>query len=216
MIAYLQGTLFRRYDDRIVLLAGGVGYEVLAPDIVRRVLLALPAGDSGAQVQLHIMYYQSERQPRPVLIGFNTEIEREFFERFISVEGIGPMAAVKAFTLPVPTIARAIEEKDATTLRSLPGVGARTADKIIASLNGKVGKFCLVPQEGADAGKEPPAPAHGALREEVERVLVQQMGYKVLEAHRMVTEALKRKPSISTAEELFEEVYRAKKLEPMF
>ncbi|MDQ2732730.1 MAG: helix-hairpin-helix domain-containing protein [Armatimonadota bacterium] len=212
MISYLQGTLFRRFEDRIVVLAGGVGYEVLLPEVVRRSLAGVQDGDSGAQVQLHIMFYQSERQPRPVLIGFNNEIEREFFERFISVEGIGPMAAVKAFTLPVPTIAQAIEDKNTATLRSLAGIGARTADKIVASLNGKVGKFCLLPQQDGLSGlKEPVSADHAVLRKEVERVLVEQMGYKVLEAHRMVTDALKHKPSIGTAEELFEEVYRARR-----
>jgi Holliday junction DNA helicase RuvA len=212
MIAYIQGTLFRRHADRIVVLAGGVGYEVLVPETVGRELAPLPEGEQGAQVHLYILYYQSERQPRPVLIGFSSEIQREFFERLISVEGIGPMAAVKAFTLPVSTIASAIEGKDTAVLRRLPGIGARTADKIVASLNGKVGKFGLMPDEGLPE----PAPAthtlaHSALREEVERVLVQQMGYKVLEAHRMVTDALKAHPNIGTAEELFEEVYRIRR-----
>ena len=212
MIAYLEGILLRRYEDRIVVLAGGVGYEVLAPEIVRRSLLSMPDGPAGATVKLHIMYYMSERQPRPVLIGFNNEIEREFFERFISVEGIGPMAAVKALTIPVAAIARAIEAKDASILRTLSGIGARTADKIIASLHGKVGKFCLLPTEPEELEAMPAViPSHAELRQEVEHVLIQQMGYKTLEAHRLVGEALKRKPSISTAEELFEEVYRARR-----
>lgn len=209
MISYLKGLLFRRYEDRIVVLVSGVGYEVLVPEIVRRGLPAAHDDGSAPQVELQIMFYQSERQPRPILIGFNSEIEREFFERFISVEGIGPMAAVKAFTLPVAVIAQAIEEKNTATLRGLSGVGARTAEKIVASLNGRVGKFCLMPSE--EAG-ETVSPGLQALREEVEQVLVQQMGYKTLEAHRMVTEALKRNPSISASEELFEEVYRGRRL----
>lgn len=207
MIAYLEGSLFRRYEDRIVLLVGGVGYEVLTPQVVRR---SLDTTADGSPVRLHIMFYQNERQPRPVLIGFNSELEREFFERFITVEGIGPMAAVKAFTLPVPSIAQAIEARNAAALKGLSGIGARTAEKIIASLNGRVGKFCLLPQDETSSSSEAP-PDQDALRKEVEQVLVQQMGYKLTDAHRMVTDALRLKPGISTAEELFEEVYRARR-----
>jgi len=79
-----------------------------------------------------------------VLVGFNFDIEKEFFEKFIKVEAIGPTAAVKALVLPVPEIARAIEERDVRTLEKMKGIGKRTAEKIVATLNGKVGKFALM------------------------------------------------------------------------
>ena len=152
---------------------------------------------------LHIFYHQSERQPKPMLVGFNLDVEKEFFEKFIKVEAIGPIAAVKALVLPVNVIAQAIEERDVKTLERLKGIGKRTAEKIVATLNGKVGKFALVKEELIPSTIEPED-----LRRLVENVLVKQLGHKRSEALNMVDEALTKNPGIATPEELFEEVYR--------
>ncbi|MBP1722091.1 MAG: ruvA, partial [Deltaproteobacteria bacterium] len=164
-------------------------------------------GEDGDRVKLHIFYHQSEHQPKPVLVGFNTEVEKEFFEKFIKVEAIGPTAAVKALTMPVSTIARAIEEKDTSTLQRLKGIGKRTADKIVATLQGKVGKFALVRDEQMPA---PPVEPED-LRRQVEDVLVKQLGHTRSEAARMVSEAMAQNPAITSPEELFEEVYRGQR-----
>jgi hypothetical protein len=96
----------------------------------------------------------------PVLIGFLNEVEREFFTRFISVSGVGPRAALKALTQPIPVIAKAIDEGDVELLRSLPGIGEQRAKEIVAKLQGKVGKFALIQtREGAVPSAEPPASA---------------------------------------------------------
>ncbi|NOQ86775.1 MAG: Holliday junction DNA helicase RuvA, partial [Deltaproteobacteria bacterium] len=144
MISFLEGKLLKKNKDRVVVLSNGIGYEVLLPSIVRRTYNDKKAGEEGDHVKLHIFYHQSERQPKPVLVGFNFDIEKEFFEKFIKVEAIGPTAAVKALVLPVPEIARAIEERDVRTLEKMKGIGKRTAEKIVATLNGKVGKFALM------------------------------------------------------------------------
>jgi Holliday junction DNA helicase RuvA len=73
-------------------------------------------------VSLFIYYHQTERQPKPLLIGFNFEPEKEFFEKFITVEDIGPPTAVKALVMPIAKIAKAIEERDSRTLESLKGL----------------------------------------------------------------------------------------------
>jgi len=93
VIGYLQGRILKKEDDRLLILAGGVGYEVLVPAVVMDSLAAKTAGE---EVALHIYFQQTERQPKPVLIGFTHEVEKEFFQSFISVEDIGPMKAVKA------------------------------------------------------------------------------------------------------------------------
>ena len=204
MISYLEGTLFKKEGDKLVVLAQGVGYEVLLPSIVSQALAGRRSGEDGECVKLHIFYHQSEHQPKPVLVGFNTEVEKEFFEKFIKVEAIGPTAAVKALTMPVSTIARAIEEKDTSTLQRLKGIGKRTADKIVATLQGKVGKFALVRDEQMPA---PPVEPED-LRRQVEDVLVKQLGHTRSEAARMVSEAMAQNPAITSPEELFEEVYR--------
>ena len=206
MICYIEGKLLKKEDDRVVVLANGVGYEVLLPAIVRRSFNSLEAGEDGEKVRLHISYQQSERQPKPLLIGFNTEPEKEFFEKFITVDDVGPSTAVKAMTVSISDIATAIENRDGRAIQRLKGVGGRTADKIIAALHGKVGKFALMLED-----RPPPVEEAEDLSSQVEEVLVRDLGHRASEARRMVQEALKRNPSISTPEELFEEVYRGEK-----
>lgn len=201
MIAYLEGTVIKKEQDRIILLVNHVGYEILLPT---NVMEALGTGSPDEFISLYIYYYQTERQPKPVLIGFNLEAEKEFFQYFISVEAIGPMKAVKAMTLPAREIARAIENKDVKTLQKLDGIGNRTAQKIIATLHGKMGKFVLI-HPGEETEKETPVQD---FEEMVLGVLVDQLGHKAADARRMITDALERNPSIETPEELFDEVYR--------
>ncbi|MBP1721632.1 MAG: recombination protein RuvA domain, partial [Deltaproteobacteria bacterium] len=76
MISYLEGTLFKKEGDKLVVLAQGVGYEVLLPSIVSQALAGKRSGEDGDRVKLHIFYHQSEHQPKPVLVGFNTEVEK--------------------------------------------------------------------------------------------------------------------------------------------
>jgi len=206
MIRYIEGKLLKKEEDRVVVLANGVGYEILLPAMVRQTFNTKRAGEDGEMVKLFIYYHQTERQPRPLLIGFNYEPEKEFFEKFIQVEDIGPPTAVKALTLPIPRIARAIEERDSKTLEKLKGVGRRTADKIIATLQGKVGKFALMREDQIPVDVEVLD-----FKKQVEDVLVKDLGHKLSEAQRLVREAILRNPSISTPEELFEEVYRGQK-----
>jgi holliday junction DNA helicase RuvA len=154
---------------------------------------------------LFVSFNQTERQPKPVLVGFKSELDKEFFELFISVEDIGPLAAIRALTRPVREIARCIEDKDVKALKQLKGIGERKADKIIASLKGKVAKYALMPDQHV------PAPAPLDFHKEVEGVMVLQLGHKPTEARKMIEEALERNPAIASAEELFEEVYRGQK-----
>ena len=206
MIRYIEGKLFKKEEDRIVVLANGMGYEILLPAIVRQTFVSKRAGEDGDIVKLFIYYHQTERQPKPMLIGFNFEPEKEFFEKFITVEDIGPPTAVKALILPIPKIARAIEERDSKTLERMKGVGKRTADKIIATLHGKVGKFALMIED-----QIPESPEIENFQKQVEDVLIKDLGHKVSEAQRLVKEAMLRNPAMTTPEELFEEVYRGQK-----
>lgn len=199
MIGYIEGKLLKKDEDRILVLANQVGYEVMLPAVVMRTLNDKEVGD---EVTLFIYYQQSERQPKPVLIGFNSDREREFFQHFITAEDIGPLKAVKALTISVGEIAAAIEARDVAKLKSLKGVGARTAQKIIATLNGKMAKFvdAAPPQAEGDPEAEFIRP--------VLDVLVAQLGHKPADAKKMVGEAMKRNHDISTPEELFDEVYK--------
>ncbi len=201
MIGYLEGRLMKKEPDRIMLLAGHVGYEILVPVVVMETLENKEIGD---EVALYIYYYQTERQPKPVLIGFQLEAEKEFFQYFISVEAIGPLKAVKALTISVGEIAHAIESRDAKTLKQLNGIGERTAHKIIATLQGKMNKFALIKTEGGGA----PPPVDEDFVQSVMDVLVGQLGYKTTDARQMIDDAIKHNTAIGTAEELFDEIYR--------
>ncbi len=204
MIAYLEGTLFRKYEDRILLLANQVGYEVLLPPIVMDSIKEKKEGDP---VFFYIYHHQTERQPKPVLIGFNSEEEKEFFQLLITVEAIGPLKAAACLTIPVAEVAAAIESKNGGLLGRLKGVGARTAQKMIATLEGKVGRFA--------AGGGSPQGGRvvlGDVAGQTLEVLVEQLGYKMAEARQMVAAALRENPLISTPEELFDEIFRRGRL----
>lgn len=205
MISYLKGILQKSYahDDRITLVVNGIGYELLIPAFVMKKIRHETA--DGSELELHVYYNQTERQPKPVLVGFQSPLDKEFFELFISVEDIGPAAAVKALTIPTREIARSIENKDAKALRQLKGIGERKAEKIIATLKGKVAKYALMP----DVEIAPEIVED--FKKEVEDVLVRQLGHKLHEARRMIEEAMKRNPAISSSEALFGEVYRGEK-----
>src|SRR5579872_1570843 len=129
MISSLTGILKRKLPDRVVLDVGGVGYDVFLPQFVMR---SLEHHAEGEPLELEIYYHVTERQIRPTLIGFNNGYEKRFFEKFISVEDIGPQKAARAMILSVSAIAQAIETDDITVLRKLPGIGERTARKMVA------------------------------------------------------------------------------------
>ena len=200
MIGYLEGKLLRKGEDRILVLANQVGYEVLLPAFVMNTFRAKSVGEP---VSLYIYHQQTERQPKPVLIGFNLEVEKEFFQYFISVEAVGALKAVKALDIPVRDIAIAIESKNVQKLKQLKGIGDRTARKIIATLEGKMDKFALIRKSQKEE-----IPIVEDLSQQVLDVLVDQLGYKIKDAKQMINNAMKRNRNISTPEELFEEVYR--------
>jgi Holliday junction DNA helicase RuvA len=200
MIGYIEGKLLKKRDDRILVLANQIGYEILLPAFVMDTFRAKSVGD---HVSLYIYYHQTERQPKPVLIGFNLEVEKEFFQYFISVEAVGVLKAIKALTIPVREIARAIESKDVSKLKRLKSIGDRTARKIIATLEGKMDKFALI-----QPSQKIEMPTAEDLSQQVLDVLVEQLGYKITVAKQMIIDAMKRNAAISTPEELFEEVYR--------
>jgi len=207
MIAYLEGRVIKKESDRIVLLAGFVGYEVLLPKIV---MDELSSQMDDEKISLYIYHYQTERNPKPTLIGFNLEVERDFFQHFISVEAIGPMKAIHALSISVREIARAIENKDIKQLSKLKGIGNRTAQKIVATLHGKMRKYALIHHDDSEPLNkvEVQLASMDDVKTQVMSVLVHQLGHRALEAEEMIDKALKRSQTISSAEELFEEVYR--------
>jgi Holliday junction DNA helicase RuvA len=210
MIATLSGRVRRKLEDRVVLECGGIGYEVYLPPIALREVEKSTA--EGGDLELVIYYHATRDQPRPVLIGFTSDLDKEFFEKLITVKDIGPMVAARALAAPVGELAAAIARQDEKYLRALPGIGPQKAKNIVAQLQAKVAKFALTREPGAPeaAAAAPVAAAPGAeaLRELVWEVLVKQLGHRPSEASQIIADALKRRPGVSTPEELFDEIYR--------
>jgi holliday junction DNA helicase RuvA len=207
MIAYLHGALKQKLADRVVVEVGGVGYEVVLPQFVIRGMQNTPEGE---MIELDIYYHVTERQVRPTLIGFNNIYEKRFFEKFISVEDIGPQKAARAMTMSVSTLARAIEAEDFELLRRLPGIGDRTAKKVVATLRGKVTEEALLRDQGFTIPPADVAEIDGSsaeLREDGSDMLVS-LGHRHAEASGKVDAALKRNPSIASPQDLISEVYR--------
>ncbi len=200
MIGYLEGKIIKYETEGILLLVNNVGYEVL---LSANTLNSLQEKD----VKLYIYYHQTEKQPKPVLIGFETQNEKEFFQLFITVDAIGPLKAIKALEMPNSQIARAIEEKDVKFLTSLRGIGKRSAEKIIAALNGKAGKFTLSDSiiEATGSDNKVPSPLK-SIEDQVAIVLQEQLGYSDKDSRILIVEALTKNKEISTAEQLFDDV----------
>jgi len=213
VIATLNGRLRRRLEDRIILEVGGVGYEVFLPPIALRALESAHAddGDKASELALVIYYHATRDQPRPVLIGFTSDLDKEFFEKLITVKDIGPMVAARALAAPVAELAAAIARQDEKYLRSLPGIGPQKAKNIVAQLSAKVAKFALA-RDGEPVPVTPSAPAPSVdtdgLREMVWEILTKQLGHRPSEASQLITDALRRRPAVTTPEELFDEIYR--------
>jgi holliday junction DNA helicase RuvA len=202
VIGYIEGRIFQRSDEKVLIIANQIGYEVLLPTIVQQSLKDRSVGDS---ISLFIYYHQTEKQPKPVLIGFNTDEEKEFFQRLITVDDIGPLKAAKALTVTVNEIASAVESNDIDKLQQLKGIGKRTAQKMIASLAGKLEKF-ISPDIKVKQSETHP----DDLVQPVMDILVDQLGIKLPDAKRMISDTLAGQPSINTPEALLEHVLRAK------
>jgi Holliday junction DNA helicase RuvA len=132
MIGYLTGKVHTVSEKDMILMVGGVGYKILAP------LPVLLAHQARATISLHI--HTHVREDQLSLYGFEKPTELELFERLINVSGIGPKSALAMLSVHSPaSIAEAVERGDASVLSHTPGIGKKTAEKIIIELKGKLG-----------------------------------------------------------------------------
>ena len=205
MICRLRGIVRERTENSVVMDVHGVSYHVLVPPSIMA-QISDRMTEQG-ELELVTFHYQQLDVGRAysILIGFLNEVEREFFERFISVSGVGPKAALRALTQPVPAIAKAIDEGNLGALKSLPGIGEQRAKEIIAKLQGKVGKFALI--QSRESAVPETVDGQRGIDEEALAILLQ-LEYKKHEAKDMIKAALTRNPHVKTVEELLNEVYR--------
>lgn len=151
MIAQLRGTLVEKGIERVVIDVGGVGY---AAQVTLHTLAELPEAGREVTLRTHLQI----REDAHVLYGFATEAERRAFELCITVSGIGPKLALALLsTLRPETLAQAIRAGDVARLGKTPGVGKRTAERLVVELKDRVDRLGVAPggarvAEGGRAG----------------------------------------------------------------
>jgi Holliday junction DNA helicase RuvA len=207
MISYIQGTVLERLSSSMIIIAGGIGYEVL---IAPAILAQMPDAVEGSEVSLIIYYYLQIDQNRatPVMIGFNNKAERDFFESFIQVASIGPRTAVKAIAQPVSRIAAAIEAGDTRFLTQLPGIGQQKAREVVAKLQGKMTAYMALNTEVQSAGNIPAQLTDMAELENEVMLVLQQLGYNRADGLNMIRKAMMLSPVPSNTQEMLEVIFR--------
>ncbi len=204
MIARIEGKLVKLDTDSALMQVGAVGYEVMLPGYCVSAL----SDKIGSDIALCTMeYYEGTRGGGnliPRMVGFLNVGERDFFTKFISVKGIGIKKGLRSLSIPIATIAAAIEDGDDKILMSLDGVGKRMAQQIIAELRGKLQAFAI----GAEQARLAEARFKPFQAEALEILIA--WGEKRNESMELIELACKKHPDINSAEELVPLVYRLK------
>src|SRR4051812_7193150 len=204
MITKISGNLLRLDDDSATLGVEAFEYQVFIAESSRRALQS----QVGQPISLHTIYYldgdPSRGRVTPRLVGFLSEVEREFFELFCSVDGVGVKKALRAMVRPVREVAAAIEEQDLKVLSSLPGVGPATAERIVAKLRRKVPKFALM------AARDEPGHAEASSDVVSETFdVLRKLGHSEADARRLIDGALGSKKKFKDVQELLQAVYQS-------
>ncbi len=166
MIAHLQGRLLSKTPNRVIIDAGGVGYEVTIP-----VSTFYELGEVGAETSLYVYTYV--REDAFTLFGFRTEREKSLFEKLLGVAGVGPRLAVTLLSgLEPEDLILAVRKSDVARLVSVPGVGRKTAERLIVELRERLAKFAVEEPERLSV----PATQTGGVEDDVLSALVN-LGY---------------------------------------
>jgi Holliday junction DNA helicase, RuvA subunit len=193
MIAFLRGTLLEKQPNQLIVDVGGVGYDVSVPVST---FSAMP--DTGREVKLHI--HTHVREDAICLFGFATAEEKTLFEKLVTVSGIGPKLAVTVLSgLSVADLVAAIRSGEAARLVKVPGVGKKTAERIVLELRDKVEALAA---GAAAAAAQPAATALSAVEQDVVSALVN------LGCQRAAADAAVRKARAAGTPEEFEPLFR--------
>jgi len=203
LITKITGQLVALAEEELTLRVGPIEHEVLIPELVRRQLQS----QLNAEISLHTIEYLEgsamHGRLTPRLIGFLHQVEREFFELFCSVDGVGVRKALRAMLRPVKEIATAIEEQDTKMLSSLPGIGPALAERVVAKLRRKVPKFALMVarEEPREAQVQP-----DVISETYE--VLRSLGHAESDARRLLDAALATKKKYPDVQSLLQAIYQ--------
>lgn len=200
MISRIEGELVGVSETGAELRCGSVTYAVLVAAADREQL----ARRVGERTEFHVLHYlESHGQGTsfiPRLIGFPSARARAFFELLTTVKGLGARKALRALRLPYASVAAAIDRKDVDLLRTLPEIGRRTAETIVAELSGKVDGFVELKPPGASS--IPDSVVRDAL------AALDRLGEPAAGARRLIERALAEDPRIESADALVAAAYR--------
>ena len=202
MISKITGKVLLVSADLATLEIEAFEYQVLIPEFARRQL----QHKLGQKISLNTLQYlegnPTQGRLTPRLVGFLSEVEREFFELFCSVDGVGVKKALRAMVRPVREVAQLIEDQDAKGLSALPGIGPATAERIIAKLRRKVPKFALMV-----AAEVPTADVESDVVKETFEVL-RTLGHSDSDARKLLDNALAEKKKYKDVDALLHAVYQ--------
>ena len=203
MITKITGKLVQVKNDALSVSIDAFEYQVLIPEFARQQL----QNRLGEKVTLHTIEYLDGNPTQgrlvPRLVGFLGEIEREFFELFCSVDGVGVRKALRAMVQPVADVAAAIENQDVKGLSSLPGIGPATAERVIAKLRRKVPKFALLVTQ--EMGGTPDAVPRDMAEETFE--VLRSLGHSESDARRLLDGVLKSKKKFKDVQGVLQAIY---------
>ena len=204
MIAQIEGKLLKLDTESCLVQVGAVSYELMLASYCVSAL----SGRVGSEITFCTMeYYEGTLGGGNLIqrmIGFLNAGERDFFTKYISVKGMGIKKGLRSLSIQIATIATAIENGDDKMLMSLPGVGRRMAQQIIAELRGKLQNFAVSAEPGmpSEVGFKP-------FQIEALEILIA-WGERRAEAMELIELARERHPDITSAEALVPLVYRLK------
>jgi holliday junction DNA helicase RuvA len=197
MIGFLRGKLVAKQPPQLVMDVGGVGYELDAP---MSTFYSLPSVGSELSLFTHLVV----REDAHILFGFSTDRERRMFRELLKVSGVGPKLALGLLSgINIDSFWMCIEAGDADTLVKVPGVGRKTAERLIVEMRDRAkafGELSFAPAVGA-----PSAQVSGGAQAEAFAALVA-LGYKPVEVTRLLKSA---DASATTTEELIRHALKA-------
>jgi holliday junction DNA helicase RuvA len=209
VLTKVRGILQTVAEESLTLLIDPLEIEVLIPEHTRRQVQS----KVGEPITLHTILYieggSMVSRLLPRLVGFTSAIDREFFEIFCSVDGVGARKALRAMVRPVRELARSIQDQDVKLLATFPGIGEATAERIVAKLRRKVGKFALiVSPETATAGEVNGAPENAepdVIRDTYSALL--SVGHSESDARQAIDRVLVGKKKFKSAADMIEAIY---------
>jgi Holliday junction DNA helicase RuvA len=204
MITKITGKLISVNEDLATLAIEPMEYEVLIAEYTRRHLQS----QLNKQVSLHTIHYlegnvSTGGRLTPRLVGFLSTPERDFFELFCSVDGVGVKKALRAMTQPVQDIAVMVEQQEAKGLAGLPGIGPATAERIIAKLRRKMPKFALLVRRETPAGE---VIKDGVVEDTYHALLA--LGHAESDARNLIEQALASGGKFKDTESLIQAIYK--------